>query len=90
MPGQRRFDGGLERLAVADLADHDHVGILPQQRAQPLGEREAGLVVGLPLVDAGQRVFDRVFDGDDVLAGLDQLAERRIQRGGLAAAGRAR
>ena len=35
-------------------------------------------------------VFDRIFDGDDlVFVGLD-LAQRGVERGGLAAAGRAR
>ena len=86
--GQRRFDGGLERFDVANLADHDDVGILPQNRAQASRECEAGFVVGLPLIDAAKRVLDRVLDRHDVLAGFDELRERAVERRRLAAAGR--
>ena len=51
-------------------------------------EVESGLVIGLTLVDAGQPVLDRVFDGDDVLAHLRQLGQRCVERGRLPAAGR--
>ena len=54
------------RLLVADLADQDDVGVLPQHRAQHAREGEALLLVDLDLVDALQLVLDRVLDGDDV------------------------
>src|SRR6185295_4823247 len=79
VPGQRRLDGGRERFGVTNLADHDDVGILPKDRAQPLGEGEAGLLVDLTLVGAGQLVFDRVFYRGDVLAGLHQFAQRTVE-----------
>ena len=41
--GQRRLDRDLRRLAVADLADHDDVGVGAHHRAQAGGERQAGL-----------------------------------------------
>ncbi len=34
VPGQRRLDRDLRGLAVADLADHDHVGVGAHHRAQ--------------------------------------------------------
>ena len=43
--------GGLE---VANLADHDDVRVLPQERAQRGGEVEADVLVHLHLVDAGR------------------------------------
>ena len=39
--GERRLDRDLRGLAVADLADHDHVGVGADHRAQPGGERRA-------------------------------------------------
>ena len=39
--GERRLDGDLRRLAVADLADHDDVGVGAHHRAQAGGERQA-------------------------------------------------
>ena len=88
--GQRRLDGDLRGLEVADLADHDDVGVLPQDRAQRVGEGEADLRLHLDLVDAGQLVLDRVLDGEDLHVGLVQPVERRVERRRLAAAGRAR
>src|SRR5437870_4414328 len=82
---ERGLYGGRERLGIADLANHDHVGILAKHRPQPAREREARLLVGLSLVDARQRVFDWIFDRDDVLAGLDELRQTRIQRRRLSA-----
>ena len=50
--GERRLDRDLRRLVVADLADHDHVGVLAQDRAQRLREGEVDLGVDLHLADA--------------------------------------
>ena len=76
--GERGLDRDLRGLEVADLADHDHVGVLAQDRAQRLGEREVDLRVDLRLADAGQLVLDRVLDRQDVGgAGVDAAAARR-------------
>jgi hypothetical protein len=52
--GLRRLDGDVGGLQVADLADHDDVRILPQERLQRGRKGQAGLVVDVDLVDAGQ------------------------------------
>ena len=87
VPGQRSLDRDLRGLVVADLADHDDVRVLAQDRAQGLGEVEVDLGVDLGLADAGQLVLDRVLDRHDVAAAGVQPAQRRVQRGGLARAG---
>jgi hypothetical protein len=49
---ERRLDGDLGGLEVADLTDHDDVGVLPQEGAQRGREVQADVVVHLHLVDA--------------------------------------
>ena len=60
-----------DRLEVAQLADHDHVRVLAQRRAQRARER-LGVALHAALVhDAALRrvqVLDRVLDREDVLA----------------------
>ena len=56
----------LRGLEVADLADHDDVGVLAQEAAQRGGEVQADVVVHLHLVDAGEVELDRVLGGADV------------------------
>ncbi len=88
MPGQGGLHGDTSSLDVADLANQDDVGILPQDGAQARGESESGLLVRLDLVDAGEDVLDRILDRHDVTSRVADLRERRVQRGGLAAPGR--
>ena len=79
--------GGLE---VANLADHDDVRVLPQERAQRGREVQADVLVHLHLVDAVQVVLDRILGGGDVAIDRVELGERRVERRRLARAGRAR
>ncbi len=51
-------------------------------------EIEADLRPHLYLVDAGQLVFDRIFDGNDIALGRIELCQSGVERGRLAAAGR--
>ena len=67
MSRHRRLHRDLRRLLIAHLADHDDVGILPQDRAQRRAERDAGLAVHRHLRDAGQLILDRILDRDDLL-----------------------
>ena len=86
--GQSGLDGDSRGVGVADLADEDHIRVLPQDGLETAGEGDPGLLVDLDLVDPGHGVLDRVLDGHDVALGAVQLAERAVERGGLAAAGR--
>ena len=85
---ERGADGDVRRLAVADLADHDDIGVLPQDVPQGTGEGQADLGPDLDLVGAGHLVFDGVFDRDDAEVGGVDLTEKGVERGGFAGAGR--
>ena len=93
MAGLGERDRVVHRLAVADLADQDHVGRLPQR----VLERDLpalGVDADLALRDDAVRVLvdelDRVLDRDDVaVAVVVAVAEQRRHRRRLAAAGRA-
>ena len=89
MAGQRRLDGDLGGLGVADFADHDDVGILAHDRAQAVGEGQTDLRIDMDLVDAAQLILDRIFDGNDFFAGIVDLLQRAVKRCRFAAAGRA-
>jgi hypothetical protein len=64
--GQGGLHGDASRLGVADLADEDDVGVLAEDRAEAVGEGDAGLLVDLDLVDRGEDVLHRVLDRHDV------------------------
>ena len=88
MPGQRRIDRDIGGFTVADLADQDHIRVLPHDVAQPGSEREPDLRIHLHLAQAGKLVFDRVFDRDDLAFAVVQLLHHAVKRGGLAGTGR--
>ena len=90
VPGQRRFDGDLRGLEVADLAHEDAIRVLPQEGAERFVEGHAHGVVHLHLHDAFDVVLHRVFGGQELVADHVDLAQRRVERGGLAGTGRAR
>jgi hypothetical protein len=86
--GQRRLHGDFGGFAVADLADHDDVRVLAQDRAQACGEGQLDLRVDLDLADAGELVFDGILDGDDVLLPVVEPGQGGVEGRGLARAGR--
>ncbi len=80
-----RLQRGLGGLAVAQLADHDRVGVLSERAAERLAEAR-GVEADLALVDDGEVVamqdLDRVLDRDDVGAAravdvIENRGERR-------------
>src|SRR6266566_3962660 len=87
---ERRLDRDRARLEVADLAHHDDVRVLAQERLQRRRERHPYLVADQHLIDAHQVVLDRVLGRHDVhVDGVDPR-QRRVQGGGLAGARGAR
>ena len=87
--GQRRLHGDERGLLVADLSHHDDVRVLAQDVLQHLGETQSDGFADRVLVDVVELVFDRILDRDDVLFDAVQIIDGGVQRGGLAAAGRA-
>src|ERR1035437_3240098 len=85
--GEGGVDGDLRGFLIADFADHDLVGIVAQYGAQAAREGEALLLIHRDLGNALDLVFDGVFDGDDLVFVVLDLAERGVERGGLAASG---
>ncbi len=61
---------------------------MPQDRTQAAREGQALFLVDGNLQHAFELVFDRILDGDQLVFAAVDLAERRIQGRGLAAAGR--
>jgi hypothetical protein len=84
MARERGFHRRLGGFFVADLADHDHVRVGPQKGAQRLGEGPVDARVHLHLAQAGLSDLDRVLGRPDLAFRHVDVAERRVQRGGLA------
>src|SRR5580700_6172147 len=87
VPGERGANRDIRSFAVADFADHYHVRVLAHDVPQAGGEGQTDLRIHVDLIDTIHLVFDGVFDGDDFLVRNVDALERRIERGGLTAAG---
>src|SRR5712692_8258719 len=88
MTGLRGLEGDFGGFSVPNFPDHDDIGVLPQNRAEGLGEGESGFRIHLNLVNALQHVLHRVLNRNDVDAGRAELVERRIKGCGFPRAGR--
>ncbi len=90
MTRECRLHRDTRGVDVSDLADEDRVGVLAQNRAKPVGERDAGLLVDPDLVDVLEDVLDRVFDRHDIALVVVDRGERGVERRGLPRTGRTR
>src|SRR3954452_1556300 len=85
--GERRLHGDGGRFFVADLADHDLVGVVAKDGAQSARKRQPFLLIHRNLRDSSELVFDRILDRNDlVFRGLN-LGKRGVQRRRFAGAG---
>ena len=72
MAGQRCLERNLCGLLVPDLANHQYIRVLSQNRTENKREGQAYLFIDLDLVDPGQFILHRVFNRNKVgLIGLD-------------------
>ena len=74
--GQRRLNRDLGGFQVADFADQDRIGVLPQDRAQATGKGHTDVIIDRNLDDAVDVVLDRVFGGNQLVRDLVQLGQR--------------
>jgi hypothetical protein len=81
--GECRLHGNLRGLLVTDLTHEDHIGILPEHRAENARKGEAGRVVDGRLGDVLEAIFDGVFDREDVAGKRVDLTEGCVERGGF-------
>src|SRR5208282_4673925 len=81
--GESGFDGNFSGFKVADFADQNNVGILPQKGAQGRCEVQSNLLLHLHLVDAAQLKFDGIFGRHNVGVGLVEARDGGIERVGL-------
>src|SRR6185369_6949748 len=86
--GQCSVNGDLSGFVVADFADQNLVRIVAKDRSQPAREGQTLLLVHRDLGDAANLVFHGIFDGDDLVFVVLDLAQRRVKRRSFARAGR--
>ena len=88
MAGQRRLDGVLGGLQVADFTDQHYVRVVTQDAPQRMRERQADPGMNLNLVDPLQLILDRILGGNDLDVRAVDLDQRTVQRGRLSRTGR--
>ena len=79
--------GDFGGLVVADFSDENDVRVVPQDRSQSGGERDADVGVDRDLDDAVDVVFDRIFGRDDLGFDVVEFIQRRVERRRLARSG---
>ncbi|MPN24679.1 hypothetical protein SDC9_172081 [bioreactor metagenome] len=76
VPCQSHPDSQMCRFLVSYFTDHQLVGVLPQYGTQCTSESDIYLLVYLDLSYPGYRIFNRIFNCDNVdLRFVDQFKE---------------
>ena len=89
MAGQGRAYRDVGGFFVANFADDEGLRVLAQEMAGGLGEIQPAGFVHFGLHDAGDDLFHRIFNGDNMAsARFGQGAKTGVNGGGLAAASR--
>ncbi len=90
MAGEAGLHGDLGGLAVADFADHDDVRVLAENGRRPAAKVRPTLLFTCVWPTPSIAYSTGVFHCEDIAAAVVELAQAGIERGRLAAAGRAR
>src|SRR5687767_15680205 len=87
MPCEGRLHCDLGCIQIPDLAHHDDVRVVAQQRTKNIGEAKANALLHLYLVDSVELIFDRVLNGEDLAFQGIKTDQGGIESRRLAAAG---
>ena len=80
MARERGFDGNTTGFQIADFANHDDVGILPEKRLERRGEGHADVGAHQNLIDPEEVVLNGILSSHDIrVTGVD-LGQRGVQR----------
>ncbi len=82
------MNGDFGGFTIANFADHDDIGVLPENRPEACSKRQVDLGIDLHLAHAKQLILHRIFDGYDVLIRCIDVSQRRIECRRLSASGR--
>ena len=67
MACERRLNGNLGRLHIANFSDHDLVRVMTENRAEAAGERQTLLFIDGYLCDAPDLIFHGIFDRENLV-----------------------
>ena len=84
------LDCHVRSLLIPDFSNKNDVRGLPKHRPNNPRKIQADIMPHLNLVNPRQVILNRVLGGDDLAVRTIQVVHRGVQRGGFAAAGRAR
>ena len=79
MPRQRRLNRDLGCLDVADLSNHDLVGVVTQNRSKAAGESKSFLFVHRNLRDTANLIFNRIFNRKNLVFFVLDLHQRGVE-----------
>ena len=79
--GQRSVDGHFRCFIVANFAHHDDIRILSHQRANTGRKCKVNFRPHLRLIDAGNIIFNRIFQRGNIHAFFIQHAQNRKNGG---------
>ena len=89
MASKARGRGDVRSFEVANFANHDDIGRLPEDRAQRDRKGHSDFRIHLHLVDPIHLIFDRLFDRDDLAVGFVDVVQAGVKGACLAGTGRA-
>ena len=79
MPRQRRLNGNASGFRVANFADQNNVRIVAQERSQDMCKGQSNFWLHLHLIDAGNFVFYRIFNGKNLAFYCIETCQRRVK-----------
>ena len=73
MSGKGRLDRDLSSFWIANFTDHNNIRVLTKDSSKPRRKRHTDLAIDLRLANAVQRIFNGVFNCQDVARAIIKL-----------------